>query len=189
MSNWFEFVAPDSTLQQGDILYECPVFFPDPKIDYTQLADPAQVDFKLEYKDVIVMSQSCDIQQGQPFMGVMLCPIANLSSVPKEGHLGNLLNDRIGYMHLLNKQIETENSPNLDYMIIDFSNVYTVPLATLSNWKLNKGQKIPRLLSPYTEAMSQRFGVKMMRVGTDDTTKVVMPELSARWKELTAPRI
>ncbi|GIP58680.1 hypothetical protein [Paenibacillus woosongensis] len=186
MNGWFQFVSPESNLQQGDILFQCPVFFPNPEIDYAQLSNPAEVSFELKLKDVIVMTQSCDIQQGKPLMSVLLCPIAGLEQVAKDGQLANLVSDRINNMHLLNKHDSKEGS--IDYKIIDFSQVYTVPLGVLKNWKSAKTERIPRLLSPYTEHMSQRFGIKMMRVGTDDNLKVNLDELRARWNELKPPK-
>ncbi|MEO2261161.1 hypothetical protein ABGV43_30085 [Paenibacillus amylolyticus] len=184
MGKWYDFVAPHSDLQQGDILFECPVFFPDPKVDYSKLEDPAKLKFEMEFKDVIVMSQSCDIQQGAPSMGVMLCPVTSLITVPKVDNLRNLCSDKIGSLHLLNKQDSTDEDPYVDYYIVDFKSVYTIPLATLKNWKGYKSGKIPRLTSPYAEAMSQRFGFKLMRIGTDDTAKPNIEQLKSRWEEL-----
>jgi hypothetical protein len=40
MGEWYTVVDSDYPLQQGDVLYNCPVFFPDPSIDYTNLSDP-----------------------------------------------------------------------------------------------------------------------------------------------------
>ncbi|PAK51403.1 hypothetical protein [Paenibacillus sp. 7541] len=182
MSGWFDFVPPGSMLQQGDILYECPVFFPNPDIDYRTLSDPASVEFKLEYTDVIVMTQSCDIQQGSPELSILLCPIVGIEQIKKEGHLGNLVNDKIGYLHLLNKH---ESGNNLiDYKIVDFRHVFTIPLGVLNNWKISKGTEIPRLRAPYAELMAQRFAIKLMRIGTDDNLKVDLSELKARWATL-----
>jgi hypothetical protein len=184
MSGWFEFVSPESNLNQGDILYECPVFFPDPEINYMELADPAEVKFELALQDVIVMTQSCDIQQGKPEMSILLCPIVSIDAVNKENNLGNLVADKIGSMHLLNKHEDKDGK--IDYKIVDFSSLYTLPLGVLHNWKKARNENIPRLLSPYSEHMSQRFGMKLMRVGTDDELKVNLADLKARWKELNS---
>lgn len=181
MSSWFDFVDPSCPLSQGDILYACPVFFPDPKEDYTKLEDPATVDFVFAFKDVIVMTQSCDIQQGQPDFHILLCPLNTIDQVPLK-NMGNLVADKIGRMQLLNKH-DSEHG-YVDYNIVDFTKMYTVPLGVINNWKNSKEIKRPRLLSPYNELMSQRFGMKIMRIGIEDTLKIDISDLNDRWETL-----
>ena len=182
MGIWFEYVASDyTTLSQGDILLDCPVFFPAAEVDYTTMDNPANVTFVMKNIDVVVMTQSCDIQQGKPGLSIMLCPLAKLSSVNKEGHLPNLVTDRINSMHLL----KNDSGPgNPEYRVVDFNIVYNLPLGVLNNWKKKAHQQIARLKSPYLELMSQRFAYKLMRVGTEDADKINLDDLKSQWRAL-----
>jgi hypothetical protein len=183
MSVWYEFVDPSTPLLQGDILFRCPVFFPDPKIDYSKLNDPASVKFVVEYYDVIVMSQSCEIQKAmlqQKFnLQIVLCLLSEITEVPI-GKLSNLRDDKISSLQLLNKHEPTKKGEyKVEHKVIDYNAIYTVPLGVLNNWKNNADRKRPHLLPPFTELLSQRFALNFMKVGYPDNLKPNIEELEA----------
>lgn len=183
MSSWYKTVNSTDPLMQGDILYKCPVFFPDPKINYSELSDPSEVEMQLAEVDVIVMTQSCDLQQCHPNKNIVLCPLADITSI-KSSSLQNLKDDKMNKLHLLNKNSEAGEQPQ-EYMVVDFSTVFTLPFGVINNWKSTQNSTRPQLIPPYIEHMSQRFGMTFMRVGTDDLNKVDLKDLQAAKAELT----
>jgi hypothetical protein len=58
---WYSVVSGDE-IQQGDILESCRVYSPPPEISTDPFSPPV---FKWNERDVIVMSQSCDLVKGR----------------------------------------------------------------------------------------------------------------------------
>lgn len=203
--NWYTFIDAMEPLSQGDVLFNCPVFFPDPNVDYTKLSDPAKITMYTEEKDVIVITQSCDIERlvdaiKIPFnekdkvaqerfiniakTGIVLCPLANLREVPSK-RLSSLSDNKIGNLHLLNEYHE-EGKQLIDFLVVDFSTTYTVPFGVLVNWIKSKGEARPRLKSPFLELMAQRYGFRYMRVALETNSNIKLDRLNIRKKELNA---
>jgi len=155
---WYKLVDKPDEVQQGDLIYSCRIIIPVSDI-HVGSGQKGEVQ---EY-DVIVMSQSCDIKYKKIDL-VLVCPFAPLSEIndplaqsPK-GKEKFRKGDLPGY-HLLNKceipGFET------DFLIVDFRNVFGVPLVYL-----NRIQEARiRLLPPYREHLSQAFARFFMRVG------------------------
>src|SRR4051794_16768693 len=80
---WFEIVTGDD-LEQGDLLEACPVFVPPEDL---ALGDRAPVVFQWEERDVVVMSQSCDLAKGHEKVTEILLCSAWLRSELTEGYL------------------------------------------------------------------------------------------------------
>ena len=82
---WYRTVR-GGDIEQGDILDGCPVFLPPDDLDLDEtLAAPAA--FRWEQRDVIVMSQSCDLVPGREKVSeVLLCPVWDRSEMTT-GHL------------------------------------------------------------------------------------------------------
>ena len=201
--NWYTFVDTMEPLAQGDVLFTCPVFFPDPNVDYTKLSDPAKITMYTEEKDVIVITQSCDIERlvdaiNIPFSGkdeeaqerfiniaktgIVLCPLVNLENVPTK-RLASLSDNKIGNLHLLNEYQE-EGKQLIDFLVVDFSTTYTVPFGVLMNWIQSKGENRPRLNSPFLELLAQRYGFRYMRVALETNSSIKSDRLNIRKKEL-----
>ena len=160
---WYEAVSGDE-IEQGDIFDNCPVFIPPDDL----LLDSSDVpEILIEDRDVIVMSQTCDMSKKYPkITEVLLCPIWKKSEAPSPvSTLGGLENARKGKfpgLHLLNKC----NLPSLgnEIRIVDFRRVYSLPLTYMRNIACNHKSRI-RLLPPYREHLSQSFARFFMRVG------------------------
>jgi len=161
---WYSVVSGDD-LEQGDIFEECPIFLPPDDLATEELADAT---FRCETRDVIVMSQSCDLVKGREKVPeVLLCTVW-LQSKLREGHLstdkgmedarrGNLP----GYHVLavcdlprLNRQVR----------VVDFRRVYSLPIGFLRQRGRSIGARL-RLMPPYREHLSQAFARFFMRVG------------------------
>ena len=73
-SDWYRLVGGDE-LMQGDILENCPIFFPPLDLTLNSLVE-GEADFMWEERDVIIMSQSCDLAIGKKKCPeVLLCPL------------------------------------------------------------------------------------------------------------------
>lgn len=205
-NNWYTFVNEKESLVQGDVLFECPVFFPDPKINYMNLNNPAEINMEMDKKDVIIMTQSCDIERlvetiakaetagGQDAQriisekaktGIVLCPLARLTSVPAK-QLSNLIDNKLNNLHLLNNYVTEDGKEHVGYLIVDFSTFYTVPFGVLTNWIKSKNESRPRLKAPFLELMAQRFGYRFMRIGLENKSNVKLDDLRQNWEKLKA---
>jgi len=160
---WFKVVDAQEPLEQGDILYDCPVLVPTVSLSKRS----QEVEAEVRKYNVIVMSQSCDLTQGKLDL-VQLCPFWGLSELGsysdmfkgkgrerlRQGHYP-------GY-HLLNRcdipGFET------DYLVVDFRSIYAMPFEFLKRLATEQEKRI-RLLPPYREHLSQAFARFFMRVG------------------------
>ena len=157
-------------LVQGDILNRCRVFLPP-----TTLADPdipetdADLEFTWEERDVVVMSQTCDLVEGREKVDhVLLCPVWRRAEL-KTGHLASakgMEDARKGNLpgfHVL----ATCGVPGIaepEVRIVDFRRVYSLPLGFLREFASQAGPRC-RLLPPYREHLAQAFARFFMRVG------------------------
>ena len=161
---WFRIVV-GSTLQQGDIFENCPVFLPSPELD------PQSADAELiwEKRDLIVISQSCDLILGQEKVSeVLFCAVWNRSDLPPNSHLASakgLEDARRGNLpgfHL----IANCGQPDFvrDVRVIDFRRCYSLPIPFVRKQAEIASPRIA-LLPPYREHLSQAFARYFMRVG------------------------
>lgn len=169
--NWYKYVPPQTELLQGDIIYEFEVSY------------VAEVEGKIsavfEPMDVTIITQSCDIQTatkcGDHEKQILLCPLVRIGTF-KTAHFDPLIKNTMNRYHLINKYV-VDDITIADYFAVDLGTVYTAKLCDLESWKMKRETERPQLLAPYREALSQRFGLQFMRVGTDDKTKVDGPDL------------
>jgi len=151
-------------LEQGDLLERCPVFLP-PE-DLAETWDEAA--FTWEERDVIVLTQTCDlVPSREKVTEVLLCAAWSRSDL-KSGHLASprgLEDARRGNLpgyHLLAEC----DLPGLvrEVQIVDFRRVYSLPLTFVRPRAARAGDRL-RLLPPYREHLSQAFARYFMRVG------------------------
>lgn len=161
-SNWYELIEDDKNIEQGDFVINCPLIIPPKDISLDKDLEP---DVK-EY-NVIVMSQSCDIQNNKLKI-VLVCPFyklevfSDLKTLYKKKEARENL--RVGHYpgyHLL-------NNPNIngfdDLLVVSFRDVFGIHYEFLKNFTANHTKRL-RILSPYREHLSQAFARFFMRVG------------------------
>ena len=165
---WYEIVNGDD-IQQGDILKNCPVFMLPSEVSL-DLSDPTGKPYEVPFqdRDVIVLSQTCDMVKGREKISeVLLCAVWKKSDFTS-GAMSTKKdwNDaRKGAMpgfHVLNK-CDLEGFER-DYMVVDFHRVHSLPLDFVRKIATKLGNRI-RLLPPYREHLSQAFARFFMRVG------------------------
>lgn len=159
---WYE-VANDDKIMQGDFIPECPIIIPP-----SEITEKGEYEVSLKNYNVIIMSQSCDIENDKIEL-VLLCPVWPIENMEKidfyKGHKGKeelRKGNVVGY-HLLNICEIDEFASG--FRVVDFRNIYSVPLDFLKKYnKKNKNKRL-RLLPPYREHLSQAFARFFMRVG------------------------
>jgi hypothetical protein len=160
---WYSQIEPNEPIQQGDIITDCPVVIPLEEVR----AENEELASSVKIYDVIIMSQSCDLSAKKISL-VLVCPLYTLTELGerhsgyKTSKMKNYLGNGwiVGY-HLLNK---CSINGREDYLVVDFKNVYGVPLDFLKNLASSRSNRT-RLLPPYREHLSQAFARFFMRVG------------------------
>lgn len=158
---WYDLVEGES-LEQGDFFFSCPIIKPSLRLELERL------EVEEEQYDVIVMSQSCDLEHGKINL-VLVCPFWPLEKF-RSG--STYYNSRRGLeelqrgnapgYHLLNKV--DIGGIHMSPIVVDFRNVYGVPFNFLQNIARSSLGRL-RLLPPYKEHLSQAFARFFMRVG------------------------
>ena len=160
---WYSTIKKDDPIEQGDIVLNCQIVFPCTEAKEAKQELVADI---REY-DVIIMSQSCDLQTDK-IDTVLVCPFCTLTELGEtfsyyknNSTKENLRKGQIVGYHLLNKCNINEKK---DFLIVDFKNVFGVPLNFLKHLISSREDRI-RLLPPYREHLSQSFARFFMRVG------------------------
>ena len=158
---WYDIVDGSEALMQGDFINTCPVLVPASSFGESRIS--ARV---MEY-DVVVMSQSCDLVHRKLDM-VLVSPVWPISELEEKSDFfksrkgkESLRQGNISGYHLLSK-CELDGFEN-DYLVVDFRNVYAVPLDFLIDMVRERGKRL-RLLPSYREHLSQAFARFFMRV-------------------------
>ena len=121
--------------------------------------------------DFVVMTQSCDIEQGKT-PSLLLCPVFELwGFIEKATQLGENWGKEIreklrqgnspGY-HLLNELVH--NDLPLSISVGDFHEVYSAPTSQVKAFAGDCDPRL-RLCPPYKEHLAQAFARFFMRVG------------------------
>jgi hypothetical protein len=166
---WYDKVRGDD-IQQGDIIESCPVLILPSELSFgpSDTTTESQ-DIPFECRDVIVMSQTCDMVKGQEKIPeVLLCGVWHKSDFEPGQRMAS--NDdwekaRKGQwpaFHVLDK-CELEGLKR-DFRVVDFRRVHSLPLDFVRNMANELGDRI-RLLPPFREHLSQAFARFFMRVG------------------------
>lgn len=160
-------------LEQGDFIVQCPVIIPEYTFDVVEVpggekTSQYQINAKEYIYDVVIMSQSCDLENGKLKL-VVACPYWPLSEInamhesfrPKKMH-EKLRQGYIPGYHMFNACNLSDMQREIQ--IVDFHTVFTIPYAFLAEFACTQGKRL-RLLSPYKEKMSAAFGHYFARVG------------------------
>lgn len=167
--HWFEVVTGRSLLQ-GDVILNCPV----PQISSIDL--PIEIDqdvaIDIATMDLIVMSQSCDIEN-EKVEDVVLARVIGWKAAKEDMMAsGNtfaksknfrkqLIAGNVPGLSLLK---EFSEEPRLVWSIVDFHQLHVLAKAFVESFAESAGPRL-RLIPPYREHLSQAFARYFMRVG------------------------
>lgn len=161
---WYGSINGDE-IQQGDILEDAPVFLPPENLVEN---NPESVKFRWESRDVIIMSQTCDLVKGREKVDeVLLCAVWDRSELNEDRNLSTasgMEKARRGQFPAVHVLAECKLSGlEREVRVVDFHRVYTLPLGFTR--RLAAKQERIRLLPPYREHLAQAFARFFMRVG------------------------
>jgi len=171
---WYEIVnGPD--VEQGDLLNNCPIFF----LENLPLPEDApsegETDGTVQVYDVVVLTQSCDLQRGQgrqKVRHVVVCPIQARSDIEKDGshilHQKGLIkkatkNELPAFFVIPPYCTEDAGELTRELGVVAFQQVYTLPIEVISKVAERRSPRL-RLVPPYREALSSRFASFFGRV-------------------------
>jgi len=172
---WYEIVDDSEELEQGDFIEECEVIIPSYTPVETDTTDTRKFRAKGTSRtyDVVIISQTCTLENGQPDDYVLICPRNSYSDYLRtnieanhtlKSIQANLEQIRLGRQlryYLLNKC----DLPDLtcEMQIVELDKVFSVPYDTMKQMAKSSGKRL-RLLSPYKEHLAQAFAYYYMRV-------------------------
>jgi hypothetical protein len=169
-ADWYE-ITQGSALLQGDILFRCPVFLAARELQWPLAAD-AEVGVRVRVFDLVVMTQSCDLENDKLEDILLAQVVAWPDAVRDEVGRGNeavrgskfrklLVDGSIPGLSLLHKR---EELPRLPWSVVDFRHLFTLSKTFLRPFAASSGHRL-RLRSLYREHLAQAFARYFMRVG------------------------
>lgn len=160
---WYQAESGEN-LEQGDMLPNCPVILPpanlSEKLIGVKEGDELQVPSPINFGDLIIMSQSCDLVQNH-ITQVLLCAHFPASTLGKDKR-NSIRKEQRPSLHMIEK-CEIEGF-EFERQVVDFRTIYTLPKDFVVAFALSLNQRV-RLLPPYKEHLSQSFARYFMRVG------------------------
>ena len=168
---WVQVVS-DDTLEQGDIICDCPILTVPSDLNADHLDMPGQemkAEAEFQRFDVVLMSQSCDMVKGREKLGdILLCPLYQPSDFAEGEPLSKIKNwegarkGRYPAYHVINACNIPDHASG--FRIVSFRETFSLPVGFLRELAVRRGERL-RLLPPYREHLSQAFARFFMRVG------------------------
>lgn len=167
---WYRLALSNEKAQQGDILMNFPVVNLDLAAYRALIAQQQYDGLTVQSFNVIILTQSCDLEDAQEDDLIIICPIFSWSEVVRGLQSKEKINSRWSNLrkgtkigeHLLDK-CEIEGY-ELEHQVIDLRRIYTVPYEVIDEFVKNQPFRV-RLMPPYREHMSQAFANVFMRIG------------------------
>jgi hypothetical protein len=167
---WYE-IAQGPAILQGDMLFNCPVLLGTEQLRWPIPPD-ARVDAHVKVFDLVVMTQSCDLQNDKAQEVLVAHLVAWPDAVRAEAQKGNeaaksskfrtlLVDGNLPSLSLLHKR---EGSPQLPWSVVNFHRLFTLSRGFVKQFAASCGPRL-RIRSPYREHLAQAFARYFMRVG------------------------
>lgn len=173
---WYTQVS-GSELRQCDILPNCPTFTPRSDSDVAQVRENSEVLFSVRFRDLIVMSQTCDLIETSPTeeewsIDVVVCRVVSLTEAVDANPFLNSETGkefcRRGWMtrSIMIPESDCDGWRRTEPSIVLFGQTSILPLGLLRQVARGIPNR-PRVVSPYRESISQAFGKYFMRVALE----------------------
>lgn len=160
-------------LEQGDLLPDCPILSPPDNLSEILVTSlpgkPLEIASFIDFANLIITSQTCDLQNDGKSERVLLCAYSDASNFEKN-YQKEVMRGRRPSQYMLDQC----DLPGLRFkhQIIDFRAVYSLPLAFVKEFVKSLGRRV-RVRSPYKEKFSRAFGDYYSRVALPrDITKL-----------------
>jgi hypothetical protein len=191
---WYGIVAGNEELEQGDFINNCNVLIPTYiPVEAVFSASTNQQRFEAqgvtEIHDVIIISQSCDLEN-KKIEFVQLCPVISYSDFVEEIRRSQPSSNTKAILRLMNEirlgrlyryyMLNVCDLPDFakEIQIVDLGTSYSIPRNVMKQMVESNGDRL-RLLSPYKEQLAQAFAYFYMRVA--------LPTPIDEFKTLTVP--
>jgi hypothetical protein len=182
-SPWYDIIVAADPITQGDLIADCPLLTWNTNAITPQAGVPPQglqQAVSAFRADVVVMTQACDLEH-EKVRNVILCPTVTLEeyriafeqAVREQGnnptakawrrHCDDIRDGYLWNLAMLNA--EAHSALPAPHRVVDFHEVFTLPLEFLEAYLMQRGQPRLRLSPPYREHLSQAFARFFMRVG------------------------
>jgi len=167
---WYE-VTSGSKLMQGDVIRNCPIIKPTAPWPYPNPLEEA-VEVEAEIFDLLVVSQSCDLENNKVDAVLVAEIIDYRALVEVEKKRGNeivasknfrkaCVDGNVPGYALLH---ERGDAPEMSWSLVDFYSLHAIPKPFLERHAESVGMRL-RMCSPYREHIAQSFAKFFMRVG------------------------
>jgi hypothetical protein len=153
-----------STLEQGDLLTDCPILVPSGDLTQT-LLKAAQgavlpTPYDIQFTDLIILSQSCDLVNPN-IKQVLLCAHFSADDYKRDERV-SIRKEHRPPLHLV-EGCEIEGH-KFSQRVVDFRTIFTLPKEFVTAFADGLNSRV-RLLPPYREHLAQAFARYFMRVG------------------------
>jgi hypothetical protein len=162
-------IVTGEELHQGDVLIGFPILRPKLPANWP---NSKALEYEIWHGDFIILSQTCDLAEGptrRPIENAIVCQWAQKTQLEAAKHelaskdrWGHVKKDRIAHYHYIGGDAATH-----DEAVVFFRQLYTMPTAFVRDHAITLGDR-RRLVSPFREHLSQRFGLFFQRVAIPD---------------------
>lgn len=153
-----------SNLLQGDLLFGCPVLVLPADLSLSLLnlheGDDLQSSVVTKRADLIILSQSCDLQNDK-IEQVLMCAHFAASDYSKNEQI-SIRKEQRPSSHMIERCLIEGNK--FERRIVDFRTIHTLPKDFVTSFAGGVAPRV-RLLPPYREHLAQAFARYFMRVG------------------------
>lgn len=170
--DWYRSVSGAEPLEQGDFFDNFPILIPTAGIvdpAGQNIGDTLEISADVGTANVVLMTQSCDMQKLTDNDPLIFCPRFNLKdakvgvkSLNTSQGWGDLQTGRYVSLYLVNKC--DLSGHKFDYQVVYLAHVYSAPLSLVKNILARQNKRL-RLLPPYREHLAQAFARQFMRIG------------------------
>lgn len=174
---WYIEKDPEQPLDQGDIITDCPyLIHTQPPLAHK---DGISYGFKWVTLDAVVLTQTCDLTgKSDRANQILLCPAPELPIFKSNWEAGLAEKDRadggrwrnlLGAIRsakintLMLLQSHRSDKLNSDFRVVSFQQNFSLPLESVDA-RVKAGDRLA-LKSPYREALNNRFGGWLTRIG------------------------
>ncbi|MBK7392717.1 MAG: hypothetical protein IPI64_05360 [Chloracidobacterium sp.] len=151
-------------LEQGDLLPACPILTPPENLSQilatAEAGKSVEIQSSIGYANLIVTTQTCDLQNEGKGETVLLCAYTDASKYTRNQQIDVSKGKRVAQYMLDRCDL---SGLKFEHQIVDFRAVYSLPIPFVLEFAKNLGRRV-RVRSPYKENFSKAFGDYFSRV-------------------------
>lgn len=161
---WYNLKQENLPLEQGDIIKDTKVI-----VSSYELLKGQTNEANVATHDVIILSQSCDLQHVGKTNWVMVARLLDVHELfpvlsnSAKSKINTIIKGYVPNYHMI--ECCKIQGHEFDQKIIDFREVFSVPIQYMRELASEKIDGIVTLNSPYKEHLSQAYARFFMRVG------------------------